>query len=307
MKYTFESIIERDTDFAIINAFLRNDKVKELFLNKIGRGVNEVIEVYHSLTQQEEGYGVGESDIVIVLKDDDGTYAIFIEDKINADAQPNQRERYEIRAKDLEKQGLFEEHYVFMCAPQSYLDSSLASKYERKVSYESIIDLLDDSLDRAVLLKGSEGGTTLIKSDAVTDYWKSLYAYVEKNYKDLRMIGTPKDKSANSLWPEFRTVINGCTIVMKSNRGHLDLEFSKMGTRLYELELKLQEIGVAQKPIRTGKSASIRIDFDNEDLLLFNNSFDSQIGKLEKWLSKVVEYDQLAKRLYEKGMRSTKD
>ena len=30
MKYTFESIIERDTDFAIINAFLRNDKVKVL-------------------------------------------------------------------------------------------------------------------------------------------------------------------------------------------------------------------------------------------------------------------------------------
>ena len=93
MKYTFESVIERDADFAIINAFSRNKKVRELFLNKIGRDDGEIKEVYHSLVQQEEGYGIGESDIVLVLEDKNGAFGIMIEDKINADAQPNQRER----------------------------------------------------------------------------------------------------------------------------------------------------------------------------------------------------------------------
>lgn len=304
MKYTFESIIERDADFAIINAFSRNKEVRELFLNKINRKDCEIKEVYHSLVQQEEGYGIGESDIVFVLEDSEGLFGLMIEDKINADAQPNQRERYDIRAKELINRGVFERHYVFLCAPQSYLDSMMASKYELKISYESVVSLLDDGLDKAVLLKGTEGGTTIIKSEPVTNYWNKLYPYVHDNYPDLRMSGKPGDRAANSLWPEFKTVIPGCTIVMKSNRGIIDLEFSRMGKRLYELELKLLEVGITQKPIQTKKSASLRYEFKKEDYISFNESFDLQINTLNKWLDKIVEFDFVAKRLYEKGLKS---
>ena len=304
MKYTFESIIERDADFAIINAFSRNKEVRKLFLNKINRNDCEIKEVYHSLVQQEEGYGVGESDIVFVLEDSDGLFGIMIEDKINADAQPNQRERYDIRAKELINKGIFERHYVFLCAPQTYLDSMMASKYELKVSYESMAKLLDDGLDKAVLLKGTEGGTTIIKSEPVTNFWNKLYPFIHENYRDLRMSGKPGDRPANSMWPEFKTAITGCTIVMKSNKGVVDLEFSRMGKRLYELELKLLEIGITEKPIQTKKSASLRFEFEKEDYLSFNEDFDLQVNTLRKWLDKIVEFDLIAKRLYESGLKS---
>ena len=304
MKYNFESIIERDTDFAIIDAFSRNKKVRQLFFDLIGRKDGEIKEVYHSLVQQEEGYGVGESDIVFVLEDQDGLFGIMIEDKINANAQPNQRERYDVRAKELEKRGLFAKHYVFLCAPQSYLDSMMASKYELKVSYESIVALLDDGLDKAVLLKGTEGGTTTIKSVPVTNFWNNLYRYVHDNYPDLRISGKPGDRPANSLWPEFKTAINGCTIIMKSNRGIVDLEFSGMGKRLYELELKLLEVGVTQKPVQTKKSASLRYEFDEQDILSFNEDFYLQIDTINKWLNKVADFDILAKQLYDTGLKN---
>ena len=307
MKYTFESIIERDADFAIINAFIRNKKVRGLFLNKIVKKDSEIKEAYHSLVQQEEGYGVGESDIVFVLKDEDGLFGIMIEDKINADAQPNQRERYDIRAKELVKKGIFDKHYVFLCAPQSYLDSMMANKYELKISYEDIINQLDDGLDKAILIKGTQGGTTVIKSEPVTDFWNRLYNYVDCNYPDLQLSGKPGDRAANSLWPEFKTVINGCVIVMKSNRGIIDLEFSGMGKRLYELELKLNKIGVTQKPVQTKKSASLRYEFKKEEFISFNESFDLQIKNITKWLEKITEFYNLTKRLYEKGMRSTRE
>lgn len=304
MKYTFESIIERDADFAIINAFSKRKEVRKLFLNKINRKDCKIKEVYHSLVQQEEGYGIGESDIVFVLEDSEGLFGLMIEDKINADAQPNQRERYDIRAKELINKGLFKKHYVFLCAPQSYLDSMMASKYELKISYENIVNLLDDGLDKAILQKGTEGGTTIIKSEPVTNFWNKLYRYVHDNYPDLRISGKPGDRPANSLWPEFKTAIPGCTIVMKSNRGIIDLEFSRMGKRLYELELKLVEIGITQKPIQTKKSASLRYQFEKEDFISFNEVFDLQSNVINKWLDKVVEFDLLVKRLYEKGLRS---
>lgn len=306
MKYIFGSVIERDADYALINAFLTNDKVRKLFLDLISRNDGEIEEAYHSLVQKEEGYGVGESDIVFVIKDNLGRFGLMIENKINADAQPNQRERYDIRAKELKNQGIFDKYYVFLCAPQSYLDSMMAKDYERKVSYEKITSLLDDGLDKAILLKSSEGGVTIIKSEPVTDFWNKLYKHVHDYYSDLNIVGKIRDRSSKSSWPEFRTAINGCNIVMKTDRGFIDLEFSGMGKRLYELELKLHEIGIFEKPVQTGKSASLRYKFEEKDYLSFNEGFDKQIDTVNKWLDKAMEFNDLAKKLYEKGLKNLK-
>ncbi len=282
MKYIFGSVIERDADYALINAFLTNDKVRKLFLDLISRNDGEIEEVYHSLVQKEEGHGVGESDIVFVIKDNLGRFGLMIENKINADAQPNQRERYDIRAKELKKLGIFDKYYVFLCAPQSYLGSMMAKDYERKVPYEKITSLLDEGLDKAILLKSSEGGVTIIKSESVTEFWNKLYKHVHDYYSDLHIVGKLRDRSSKSLWPEFRTVINGCNIVMKTDRGIIDLEFSGMGKRLYELELKLHEMGVSLKPVQTGKSASLRYKFEEKDYLSFNEDFEKQIDTVNK-------------------------
>lgn len=306
MKYIFGSVIERDADYALINAFLTNDKVRKLFLDLISRNDGEIEEVYHSLVQKEEGHGVGESDIVFVIKDNLGRFGLMIENKINADAQPNQRERYDIRAKELKKLGIFDKYYVFLCAPQSYLGSMMAKDYERKVPYEKITSLLDEGLDKAILLKSSEGGVTIIKSESVTEFWNKLYKHVHDYYSDLHIVGKLRDRSSKSLWPEFRTVINGCNIVMKTDRGIIDLEFSGMGKRLYELELKLHEMGVSLKPVQTGKSASLRYKFEEKDYLSFNEDFEKQIDTVNKWLDKAMEFNDLTKKLYEKGLKNLK-
>lgn len=306
MKYIFGSVIERDADYALINALLTNDKVRKLFLDLISRNDGEIEEVYHSLVQKEKGHGVGESDIVFVIKDNLGRFGLMIENKINADTQPNQRERYDIRAKELKKLGIFDKYYVFLCAPQSYLGSMMAKDYERKVPYEKITSLLDEGLDKAILLKSSEGGVTIIKSESVTEFWNKLYKHVHDYYSDLHIVGKLRDRSSKSLWPEFRTVINGCNIVMKTDRGIIDLEFSGMGKRLYELELKLHEMGVSLKPVQAKKSASLRYKFEEKDYLSFNEDFEKQIDTVNKWLDKAMEFNDLTKKLYEKGLKNLK-
>ena len=208
--------------------------------------------------------------------------------------------------KELKKLGIFDKYYVFLCAPQSYLGSMMAKDYERKVPYEKITSLLDEGLDKAILLKSSEGGVTIIKSESVTEFWNKLYKHVHDYYSDLHIVGKLRDRLSKSLWPEFRTVINGCNIVMKTDRGIIDLEFSGMGKRLYELELKLHEMGVSLKPVQTGKSASLRYKFEEKDYLSFNEDFEKQIDTVNKWLNEVMEFYDLTKKLHEKGLKNLK-
>lgn len=298
VKYTFSNIIERDCDFAIIKSFLNNKKVQNLFLNKIHRKAENIESAYHSLMDQEEGNGMGESDIVFIINDEKGKYGLFIEDKVNADPQPEQRERYDIRAKQMQNKGCFDKFEVFLCAPKQYLVSSKAEGYDLTVSYEDIIEALDDGIDKAILLKACECKTVLVKDENITNYWYRLYAYVsslKNTYIDIS--GRPSDKSVRSLWPSFRTKMKGCYIVLKTDRGYLDLEFGGMGDKREVVDEALKKIGINENTVKTGKSASLRKVFDEKDYLYFSKDFDNQIEILKKWLDVVETYTKITERL----------
>ena len=113
MEIKFYNIEERDTDFAIMRLFADNDKVRDLFFKQIGRS-GSIVKIYHSLMDTESDGHNGESDIVIVLLDGDSKFAIFIEDKIAADPQPSQRDRYTDRAEQLKKVEGYDKSYIFL-------------------------------------------------------------------------------------------------------------------------------------------------------------------------------------------------
>ena len=93
MNIIMEKVLERDIDLLMMNKFIYDQNVIDYFLNKIGKKDYKVISIQHSLMDQE----AGESDITIILEKDNHKIGLLIEDKIDAIAMPNQRERYNIR------------------------------------------------------------------------------------------------------------------------------------------------------------------------------------------------------------------
>ena len=62
----------------------------------------------------------GESDITVILQNQNTKIGLLIEDKINAIAMPEQCNRYSICGKKGIKNGDYKAFYVFIVAPEKY-------------------------------------------------------------------------------------------------------------------------------------------------------------------------------------------
>ena len=297
MEFKFSYIIERDCDFAIINAFVNNEKVRELFYTHVKLNGYQIIKVYQSLMEVEPDGGVGESDILFIVQKDNKKFGIFIEDKINANPQPNQRDRYYQRG-DARRGKEYDDFEVFLCAPKQYLESPLAKGYKLKISYESIIECLGEGLDKEILKKASENEHLIVKDDNVTKFWQQLYAYVDslKN-PNIELLGRLSDKSARSLWPTFKSAIHKSSIIMKSDKGILDLEIPGYGNKVELVQQELKNNGIDLECYNTGQSASIRVEFEKEDWIYLQKDFDSQKEIINKWLKEVEKLYKVSELL----------
>ena len=98
---------------------------------EVGLGVEEFYGVKKSVSGSQ-----GETDLAVGLKTSDGKRRlILIEDKIDADAQERQAERYFERGEAYMERGHWDSFHVFLIAPDHY-----PGEYERE-NYEVIIDL----------------------------------------------------------------------------------------------------------------------------------------------------------------------
>ncbi len=311
MEIKFHNIEERDTDFAIIRSFIENEKVRELFFKQIGRS-GSIVKIYHSLMDTESDGHNGESDIVIILKDGESKFAIFIEDKIAADPQPSQRDRYTDRAEQRKDIEGYDESYIFLCAPQAYLDTEKANGYDLRVSHESIAEVLDDdSFDREVFRFSTEEknqGYNPIRDDAVTDFWERLYDHVHKYYPDINLpvVSGPRGKAA--AWPAIKTNVKGLVIRWKTDRNIIDLEFASMGETYLRREylfalldnLKIYEYSTED----TGKSISLRKNYSIDETVSFHEPFDNQVSQINACLNYILDFLNIAERIHRLNVKS---
>lgn len=301
IDFIFSNIEERDTDFAIIRSFVNNDKVRELFFSLI-KERGELVKVYHSLTQVESDGHDGESDIILICENFSGKFAIFIEDKIAADPQPSQRERYEDRAKLLREKEGYDNYYVILCAPQEYLSSEKAKKYELKISHEDINACLDENdFDRNVFnfsTLDKKQGYAVVKNDVVTDFWSNLYQFIDKYYPFLRLNKNEKARGSSAEWVTFPTGIRGLSVVWKANKGYIDLEFVGMADTPDIVGNILDKIGHSNEDLyKTGKSLSARRYIASDKNVSFHESFNQQVKEIEYNLNIISELFDIAKRI----------
>ena len=309
----FSDIIERDVDFALIRSFLDYESVRDLFFSQIQK-YGDVIKVYHSLNQFESDGHVGESDIVFILENEKEKFAIFIENKINADPQPFQRLRYDDRAKLFIKTEGCNEYFVFLSAPQIYKSTSKADGYEYFVSYENINKLIDeDDFDKCIFdysCNEKKQKYSVIRNDAVTEFWNKLYKHIEDNYCHLKINKNFKPRGSKADWVTFRTSVKGVYIVWKSTIkwNRVDLEFSGMAAKKELFNSIIRKLEVNNyEPIQVSKSMALTIKLPLSCNVSFMKSFDEQLLNVNKFLDAVLEFDKLANKLFYLGITNLYD
>ena len=305
MEIKFYNIEEKDTDLAIIRSFIDYESVRELFFSQIKRR-GEIVKIYHSLTQQESDGHEGESDIVIICDDGKNKFAIFIEDKINADPQPFQRKRYDDRAKLLAKQEGFDKPYVFLCAPMAYLSTGKADGYDFLVSHESIYELLaENDLNKWVFAFSCDEkkqGYVVNKNDAVTDFWDNLYKYLDDNYSNVLTYNkNNKPRGSKADWPIFKTSVKGLSIIWKSTPkfNRVDLEFAGFKNKKEAFIDLVKRVGADNyEPVETTGSMALTIRFLDSENVSFHKPFYEQIENIKKFLDAAVEFKKLTDKMF---------
>ncbi|MBR4344153.1 MAG: PD-(D/E)XK nuclease family protein [Lachnospiraceae bacterium] len=300
MNIIFENVVERDVDLLIMRRFaLRDASFIRMFCEKTSIDpdtVYSVLNVSHSVMTND-----GETDVEIILSDGSAKTAFLIEDKIDAIAQPEQAKRYELRAKKAIEQGLYDKYYIFIVAPQKYLNNNQeAGKYAYQVSYEEIREVLSDEFEMALIDKAldeSKHGYVPVEDRKVTDFWNQLYDFVENNYPDTFNLQGHKGevRGSNAVWVTMNSG-HGTSVVIKADRGFVDLVIPGYADRFAEFS-KVNKDVIDQKRlyIRTAsKSLTVRKYIEIID---FAGDFSDQIDRVEDAFNKAKELQDLVKYL----------
>ena len=295
MELSIEKVYERDIDLYIINKFINDSKFKELFLKRINCQNYQVCKCLHSFSDEN-----GESDITIILENDNRKIGLLIEDKINAKAMPEQYKRYILRAEKQKDEGLFDNYYIFIVAPKSYIDSNTeAKKYDNKISYEEILDYISGDIYGESLIKeaieGKKKGYEVVENKAVTLFWEKYYEMVENKFSDLKLNRNEGARGSDANWPIFRTPIKKIKIFHKSDRGYVDLTFRRVSQYYYEVYDTVKNVLKENMKLeQTGKSLAIRIDVPEID---FKKDFEEQEENVIQCLEVVRELQEFMRKI----------
>jgi hypothetical protein len=274
VKMTVARKYERDIDFLLAEEFAVSPSFATWFLEQTKRfkGIQaRAIEVGVSRSDT-----TGESDLVVVFEEQNSyrLFALHIEDKIDAQFQPEQEARYRLRAQAAVQRGLYSAFEVVLCSPKAYLFTHAeASRFDSCVHYEAISEFLkSQSENDARSAYRAEFVATAAKvcskpwwptDDPVTNrFWRAAYEIADGEFPDLEM-REPKFTKGQT-WVGFRprdmpTQPRRIYVDCKGGYGHVDLKFSGCLARLFAPRV----LAVLEKDMhvrQTGKATAIRID-----------------------------------------------
>lgn len=302
----FDTVAERDMDFMIMEEFSRSQEFADLFLDKIGKKGAELLEIQHSKRRKY----VGESDIVLTFAWNGMKHAILIEDKIDADAMPDQSGRYFKRGDWDVKDGHYDSYDVFIVAPEGYLRTNdEAILYPNRVSYEEIESYMMNKgskeytfrlmmIDKA--LGRQRSGYQCVENKDMTAFWAGYLDIKDEMFSDLIITNADGKKGANSHWVNFASPIPNTQLRHKGKQGYIDLEFKGMADRQVELLNALQRVKIQGGDIcgvvvtNAGKSAVLRLETPK---LEFLGDFSAQEKDVRKCLEAVCKMINIAKSI----------
>jgi hypothetical protein len=264
-----ERIYERDIDLLLAEELAINPTFADR-LKSVTKFVGEPASVFEFWVSKSNS--LGESDLVVVYqRGDGGRFALLIEDKVDAKLQPEQAERYRMRAERERSRGIYSDYQVVLCAPAFYLGKQTSlDGFDLRVSFEQLADFLDAgdprSQYRAAFLR-TAAGTKKVNAwvrevdPATNAFWLAAYDLASNEFPILEMKSPALSK--DSVWVVFRprdlpTMPKRVSVELKGKNGHVDLTFANTTAHVFHPLIRpLLQPGMTVH--QTGAAAAIRL------------------------------------------------
>lgn len=269
-----ESITERDIDFLLLEELQVSTEFHDWLSSRVfGRPIfKSHIGAWHSVVDP----ALGESDLIFIFEAEDGTStAILIENKINAEAQPDQGKRYAERGEKGKADGYWQEFQTCLIAPRKYLESPAQTEvYDCQIPYEEVMAYFTArrSIDarhnhRAIMVheavkqqrRGYQPKTDNKMTEFVSEYWK----YAQVQYP-LLGVPEPKPRPAGSTWINFypSAFPKSVDFVHQVTGGYLKVFFKGKASEYEAIELRYKDLASTFPELQiqlAGKSVSISV------------------------------------------------
>jgi len=280
-------VSEKDIDLLLLEEFMSSQKFKELFLNRSKfKELNlDYIEAKRSVTDS-----TGESDLEISFKDENNqVFILMLENKVNANFQKNQLERYIQRGKNYINNNKVVDFETILVAPKSFHNNETKG-FDFRINYEELVEYFTNNTNigmrseyKILLLNSaiekSTSGYQMEADASVTNFWKAYWKISLVQAKELYM-DEPTFKPSSSSFIYFRNINlpKEIDLVHKLTHGYFDLQFKNMGEKLNIMRDKYSNsLNSNMKIVKAGKSASIRVEVPKLSLA---DSLENQKGKV---------------------------
>ncbi|MBN2890284.1 MAG: PD-(D/E)XK nuclease family protein [Bacteroidales bacterium] len=304
-----EAVTERDIDLLIIEELFANvDFFNWIVSNTIKEPDLKFVKAFHSLSDE-----TGETDIAVLCKNQRKKTLLLIENKIDANFQPKQAERYRLRGENHIFKNECNKFYTFLVAPKQYIvnndDFDFYIEYELLKEYfkqwtidinrsKFKIELLDLAIEKY------RRGYSTNPDERAIDFHRKLYEYSNKYYPHLQ-----KDK-INPNAPIGSTTFCFTPEIVKNDKntwlcfvasGKAVIWLGQMADKLDDVKEKYKSTLTEEMQIeKAGKSIAIRILTEKIDIA---ESFESQEKLVRKALEKVdILYNWIKNNLYKNGI-----
>jgi hypothetical protein len=305
------SLCERDIDLMLLQEFYCSSEFRAWFLGRVtgksGDSLN--FDAKHSVAQT-----LGETDLEIWFSDEKGTrWAVLIENKIAADFQEKQPERYQLRAKNYEETNAAGHAITVLLAPAGYEKEGCAL-FNNRLSYEEICDWLAKRDDDVCAKYKAELLTAAIKKALdkykcvpdlpVSDFWHEYWNIAQRQAPQLRM-RKPKLKGGRAGFIRFYPLElpSGVQLIHKIPLDCVDLQFDGFGRRLQELQQKFGAALERNMSIQDAtKSGAIRILVPNVNPKLPFKSQEQKVLAAISVAEELLEWFRVFAQLHSAAM-----
>lgn len=243
-----------------------NDAVRALFANELR--IDAEMDVQQCALSVNES--TGETDLLANYSCNDHEGILLIENKIDAEFQLLQPERYRERADRIMNTNHCKANCVLI-APRRYIESANREQlknFDAHISYEDVAAAIaKDGSPRSnhrssLILKAVEQAHSayiLVPAPQVTNFWTRVYRIASAEFPALEM-SSPSEKGNKSKWISFKAGLpSRINIDWKITAATVDLSFWKGSLPISVQEFVFTAIPAAATFTRKGTTEMLRI------------------------------------------------
>jgi hypothetical protein len=266
----FLVVMESEIDLLLLEELRVSAAFRSWFVEEISAhelGCEALVGVWRSVIT-----GLGESDLVLIFRPVgmDSAFALLIENKILAEFQERQAERYRERGEEGRQQRWWTDFRTCLVAPQRYLSSAKDAGFDLRLSYEAIIRWFEQPPEDARrsfkaaafrdAIERSAGQWQRIVDPVVTQFFQQYEGLCMSSFPRLALKGKP-ERSVQDTWIYFHRsegVPKSLYMIHKCDRGYVDLTFQYWSQSALAIACA-EKLEPNMLVVQTGKSAAIRI------------------------------------------------